>query len=546
MSDNDSGLNRRNGPAEIPFELQLALEEVEWADDRAAAFITAIWQTAQLDLNESPPPNPNWHQQSRRQNQEAAPSDAQERALNISDSDSSPEPQNAPRRRRYQLTRRELRLINSALLETRIGERARDILADYFGDRFRSVPVYGNALREPVQAPEDALADNPLDEPGLGPSSSNRPSYSHDVIVARNRDRGQREFQARMQAIRVQIAERNEQRVLARVAASRRAAFEEHRDSHEREHLLAELALRAQEFAENDPEAYDEWNRHRELTLLATDSPARQYQMLLWYIRGPEGSIHDESRQVPTHLLRQIVRIERWSTHSARLEWRSHRAEVEEQSRPSMPVNDNNWAGSPSYEPVGFESGEDGFGFENYSPRHTDPTEAELQLANVSANFATRRIRLLHATSATEFAILLARMHSFIIQALETFDHLEFIGEDNPQLQEDFPQRVADERSLLTDFQEEDMVYEGTNGTFRDFLEESDASDIGEDFPDGMPTAIENAREMNEDAEVEDSEEGEEGDGEHEEQSAEQGESQEEGQEDHGEVPDLEDKDIYS
>ena len=61
------------------------------------------------------------------------------------------------------------------------------------------------------------------------------------------------------------------------------------------------------------------------------------------------------------------------------------------------------------------------------------------------ATKATRRICPLNATSATEFAILLARMHSFILQALETFEHLELASDTDSQLPEDVPQRVADD-----------------------------------------------------------------------------------------------------
>lgn len=226
---------------------------------------------------------------------------------------------------------------------------------------------------------------------------------------------------------------------------------------------------------------------------------------------------------------------------------------MEDESRASMPDTDNDWAGSPSYEPVGFESGESGLGFENYSPRHDPNTQTERLLANVSANFSARRIRLLHARSADEFAILLARMQSFVLQALETFEHLELISETDPQLPEDFLQRVADERSLLTTFQEEGMEYDDPSGDFGSPGEESNASDVEDEFPDGMPTAIENARRM-EDSEIDDARSGDEGedeDGEHsEEQSQEQSESQGDNPDEqrgpappHGPV--VEDEDLY-
>lgn len=164
----------------------------------------------------------------------------------------------------------------------------------------------------------------------------------------------------------------------------------------------------------------------------------------------------------------------------------------------------------PSYEPVGFESSENGFGFDNYSPRHDSTTEAELLLAHVRANFRARRIRLLHAASAAEFDILLERMHSFIVQALETFEHLQIEGENDPQLPADFLQRVADERSLLTTLQEEGMEYDGPSGDVGSPDEESDASGLEEEFPNGMPIAIENAREVQGDAGVGEDEDGEE------------------------------------
>jgi hypothetical protein len=186
-----------------------------------------------------------------------------------------------------------------------------------------------------------------------------------------------------------------------------------------------------------------------------------------------------------------------------------------------MPVNDDGWAGMPSYEPVGFESSENGFGFENYSPRHDSTNEAELLLAHVRANFHARRIRLLHAASAAEFAILLERMQSFIVQALETFEHLQIEGETDPQLPEDFLQRVADTRSLLINLQEDGMEYNGPSSGASSLDEESDASDLEDNLPDGMPTAVENAREMQEDVGVGDDEDGEEGQEQEERSSAE-------------------------
>lgn len=303
MANNSSGLNRCGGPAELPSELQLALDEIEYTDDAAAALIIAVWQVANLDPDESPPPNPNWHQQFRRQNQEAARMDAQERAMNRSESSSSPEPQDTPRRRRYQLTRLELHLIHRALLETHIDERTRDILVVYFGDRFGSIPVHGRTPREAAEADENPLANTSLTEPEVE-SSLNRVSMGQGANAAQDRADGQQlEFRALLQVARTQVDERREQRRLRHVANVRRNAFHAHRDSAERQLLVNELERRAQDFAENDPEAYEEWNQHREHTRAATDSPARQYQMLLWYMRGPEGSVHSVSRRVPFRLI---------------------------------------------------------------------------------------------------------------------------------------------------------------------------------------------------------------------------------------------------
>lgn len=64
MSDNGSGLNGRRSPVEIPYELELALREMELTDDAAAAFITAFWQMANIDPDESPPASASWLQQS--------------------------------------------------------------------------------------------------------------------------------------------------------------------------------------------------------------------------------------------------------------------------------------------------------------------------------------------------------------------------------------------------------------------------------------------------------------------------------------------------
>lgn len=557
MSDNGSGLNGRGSTVEIPFELQLALGEIEYTDDVAAAFITAVWQMSNSDHDESPPPSRSWLQQFHRRNRAASQVEAQDRASR-SDSDSSSEPQDRILLRRYQLSSRELHLIYQALLQTSIDESTRDILVVYFGDRFRSIPVRPHAPRQAVEAPENPFTNTSLIEPEMEPSSNRRP-VSQRAEAARDRAREQQqEFQTRMEVASAQIAERNEQHRLARVSDSRATAFRAHRDSPEHQRLLNELECRAQEFARNDPEAYNQWNEHRRLSRLATDSPARQHQMMLWYTQGPEGAIHDASRWVPSSLFRQIIRVERWYTRLARLEWRLHRAEMEDESRASMSDTDNDLAGSPSYEPVGFESGESGLGFENYSPRHNPNTQAELLLANVSANFSTRRIRLLHAPSAEDFAILLARMQSFILQALETFEHLELIGETDPQLPEDFLQRVADERSLLITFQEEGMEYDDPSGDVGSSDEERNASDIEDEFPDGMPTAIENARSLEEDEETDDEQSGDEGQdetGEHsEEQNQEQRNDQSERQEgspdeQHGpsppQQPALEDEDLY-
>lgn len=399
-----------------------------------------------------------------------------------------------------------------------------------------------------MEAPENPFANTSLIKPEMEPSSDRRP-VSQRAEPTRDRAREQRqEFQTRMEVASAQIAERNEQHRLARVSNSHATAFRTHRDSPEHQRLLDELERRAQEFARNDPEAYDQWNEHRRLSRLATDSPARQHQMMLWYTQGPEGAMHDASLWVPSSLFRQIIRVERWYTRLARLEWRLHRTEMEDESRTSMPDTDNDWAGSPSYEPVGFESGESGLGFENYSPRHNPNIQAERLLANVSANFSTSRIRLLHAPSAEEFAILLARMQSFVLHALETFVHLELVGETDPQLPEDFLQRVADERSLLITFQEEGMDYDDPSGDFGSSDEESNVSDIEDEFPDGMPTAIENARRM----EAERSgDEGEDDTGEHsEEQSQEPSERQEDDPDEQRgpsppQQPALEDEDLY-
>jgi magnesium chelatase subunit D len=134
---------------------------------------------------------------------------------------------------------------------------------------------------------------------------------------------------------------------------------------------------------------------------------------------------------------------------------------------------------------------------------------------------------------------------------------LELVGETEPQLPEDFLQRVADERSLLTTFQEEGMEYDDPSGDFGSPGEESNASDVEDEFPDGMPTAIENARRM-EGAEIDDERSGDEGEdetGEHsEEQSREPREDQGERQEDNPDEqrgpsppqgPDLADEDLY-
>ena len=548
MSDNGIGLNGRRSPVEIPDELELALREMEFTDDSAAAFITAVWQMANIDPDDSPPASASWLQQFHRHNRAASQVDAQERTTNRSDSGSSSEPQDPVRLRRYQLTRRELRLLRQALLETRIDEGARDILVDYFGGRFRSIPFRRRTSSEAAEALENAFTNTSIAEPEMGPSSNQIPT-SISANAARDRARERRqEFQARMEAIRVQIAERNEQSRLARVADMRATAFRAHRDSPELQHLLRELERRAQEFATNDPEAFRQWNQHRRVALLATDSEARQYQMLFWYHLGPEGSINDVSRRVPSRLLRQIARVERWYTRLARLEWRWHRAETDERSRSSMPDTDNSWAGSPSYEPVGFESSEDGLGFENYTPRYDPNTEPERLLAHVSANFSARRIRLLHASSPEEFAILLGRMQSFIVQALETFEHLVLMGETDLQLPEDFPQRVSDEMSLLTTLQEEGMEYDDPSGEDGSSDEESNASTIEDQFPDGMPTAVENARRAEEDdgtglLETESGEQGED-------QSEDENERQEDNQDEQRgaplpQAPDPEDEDLY-
>lgn len=452
--------------------------------------------------------------------------DAQERATNHSDSDSSSESQDPVRFRRYQLIRGELRLLHQALLETSIDEGTRDILVDYFGGRFRSIPVRPRTPREVVEAPENAFTHTSIAEPEMGPSPNQLPpSMRANAARDRARDR-QQEFQTRMKAVRVQIAERNEQRRLARVADMRAITFRAHRDSPELQQLLRELERRAQEFATNDSEAHHQWHQHRESTLLATNSQARQYRMLFWYHLGPERSANDMSRRVPSRLLRQIVRVERWYTRLARLEWRWHRAETDEGSRSNMPDTDNSWAGSPSYEPVGFESGEDGLGFENYTPRYDPNAEPERLLDHVGANFSVPRIRLLHASSVEELAILLARMQSFIAQALETFEHLVLMGETDLQLPEDFSQRVSDEMSLLTTFQEEGMEHDDSSGDDGSSEEESNASTIEDGFPDGTPTVVENARRAEEDDGTgpQETEGGEQG--------ADQNEDQNEGQED--------------
>jgi len=247
---------------------------------------------------------------------------------------------------------------------------------------------------------------------------------------------------------------------------------------------------------------------------VATDSPARQLQMLLWYTDG-----------VPPGLIRQIIRVERWHTQTAILERSLHTAEMEEAefemeeaewegySRPSMPRTDDSWVSMDGYEPVGFESVETGFGFSNYFPRHDSDTEAEHLLTHISANFHTRRIRLLHAASYEEFAILLTGMYSFIVQALESFEHLDY-GDDlqNRDDDDDLVQRWAEEKELLTTFQVEGIKYDGPSG-FSGLGEESDANDVEEAFPNGMPTAIENARKIKKDAGVKDDEAGEEEDG---------------------------------
>jgi hypothetical protein len=139
-------------------------------------------------------------------------------------------------------------------------------------------------------------------------------------------------------------------------------------------------------------------------------------------------------------------------------------------------------------------------------------------------------------------------MQSFIVQALETFEHLVLMGETDLQLPEDFPQRVSDEMSLLTTLQEEGMEYDDPSGEDGSSDEESNASTIEDQFPDGMPTAVENARRAEEDdgtglLETESGEQGED-------QSEDENERQEDNQDEQRgaplpQAPDPEDEDLY-
>ena len=315
MSNIHNYRNGLNSPVEMPFELQLALGEIEQTDPLAARIITFAWNYNE-DPDDSLKEDPSWRRQRRNRNRAAAQLDAQEREANRSDSDPEPESQD-PRHHRSALSRRLRDRISHALEELDIDESIRDILQQHFDDRFHLI-----ASPDPATEPPEIFANTSLDDSSVW-ERSERPPVSRSANTARTRAlERHEEFLGRVRDEAAEYRAQELHREQVRETDAREDRLRRYRNSGEDRLLLDELERRVQEFAISDPEAYNFWNIHRGLTRQATDCTPRQYQMLLWYRGGPEESIHDVTRHVPLRRVRQIQRVERYYTELARLECR--------------------------------------------------------------------------------------------------------------------------------------------------------------------------------------------------------------------------------
>ncbi|GAB7333701.1 hypothetical protein MBLNU13_g05243t1 [Cladosporium sp. NU13] len=492
MSGNRNGRNGRDSQAYETLETQLALEGVRQENSTAAKIIVAAQQIANLDPDDSPTENPIWIYQSRQDDRAAAQLEAQDQKHNISDSDPLPaSPAQGIPRRRASFSEIEDALTYTALAQPEIRSSSR-------------IPY--SRSREEARQRREQLAEARLDELTRATAA-----------------------EARETRRRLLTAERDEHERSVR----------EFRDPQQEQELVNEMNRRIDEFAQSDPEAHRSWADYRDLALRTADHPAHQYQMLQWYTGGPEGSVQDASRSIPPRLLRSIRRVEEYTTHLGRLEFRHDRAEFalreaevefarqraegesadgtpEVESPGVEPIDDGGMASMEDYDLFGYERRDLNSAFRQYvSPPRLEGDE-EAQLAHVRDSFHARRIRVLHADSEGEFDILLRRLRSFSWAALRALDELS----ENEELPEAFRARVATEMSAIGNFHVRRLQYQGPSGGVRAAEEEMNSS-----FYEPIQSGV--AANAASDEEDEDGEEGDDSDEEKDDDDGEDGDTEE-------------------
>jgi hypothetical protein len=309
-------------------------------------------------------------------------------------------------------------------------------------------------------------------------------------------------------------AEQRRLRLLRELANACDEAVRAFRDHDDERELIGELERRIQDFAQSDPEAHRLWANYRDLTLRVMITPALQYIMLHWYTGGPEGNVQDASRSVPPRLHRQIERVAQYFTYLGRLQFRLEQAEFDLRQAESPgdpprnePIDEGGMASMSDYDLFGYERRDAHSAFGRYVTPLRLEGDGEAQLAHVRDSFAVRRIRVLHADSEREHAILLQRLRSFRWSAVRALNELS----ENDQLSSDLQERIAREMSTIHNFQWNILRYQGPTGGVRAAEEESNAS-FNEPIESGVAATA--ASEMSEEdgEEEEHGEEGEEDD----------------------------------
>lgn len=440
---------------ELPYELRLARNEAATANPMRGALLDALYALSLPHEDDSG---------------------------DSSGNESRSWGRNARRRRMAEASIDEYESGQPALPQTRAAATGRTSLTEretfteYFGDADRRAQspsgrgwqnVADIATGERITEQEyghsnEAFEDTSLAEPDLPEDDAEVFSHAEE----RRAQAAEDEVHEQNNAARNMLSLiRREQRQLARVEVTHQhqEALNAHRRSGEGRRAEDEFLRRAEAFARNDPEAYEEWFTFCRLAYRCSTSMSRRFQIIQWYTGGPHGSIHDSTRRVPDNLLRQIRRVEIYYTRLARLETNLHVAQMNDRSREGRTISqmqredDNAWAANAEREAFGYEEHRTPNGFSRYIPRGT----GEALLRHLTANFYARETRVQHAAEV-EFLELRDRMLSFVNDALlHGIATLTGLGNS---LGPEFQQRIRPIELAVSGYPIERHDYEGPTG----------------------------------------------------------------------------------